>query len=249
MLKITAICCTYKRSSVLPTAIECFLRQDYPSELRELVVLDDAGLHGNQEGPGWKIVSFDQRFRTLGEKRNASAALASSTTDAYCVWDDDDIYLPWHMSAAASALEEAEFSRPSAIWLDGPEHRLRRARTKGLYHGAWAFRRSLFERAHGYPFIQSGQDLGLLKRFHDLGATYADPLSCDARPSYIYRWFTTDTGWHLSAMGRGGYERLESLERGEAQKMVPSWDVDWVAASKRATRVRRSPASPDQKGQ
>jgi hypothetical protein len=249
MLKITAICCTYKRSSVLPTAIECFLRQDYPKELRELVVLDDAGLHGNQEGPGWKIVSIDRRFRTLGEKRNASAALASPDTNAYCVWDDDDIYLPWHISAAAGVLEAAEFSQPSAIWLDSPEHRLRRARTKGLYHGAWAFCRTLFDRVHGYPFIQSGQDLGLLKRFYDAGATYADPLTIDPRPSYIYRWFTTDTGWHLSAMGRGGYERLESYEGGQARRIMPSWDADWVAAANRATRVQRPSASRDQKGQ
>ena len=38
-MKIAAICCTYKRPKQLATAIESFLRQDYPSELREMICL------------------------------------------------------------------------------------------------------------------------------------------------------------------------------------------------------------------
>ena len=57
-------------------------RQDYPAELRELIVVDDAGQYGNQRGDGWRVVSLPMRFRTLGEKRNASAALVSPDVDA-----------------------------------------------------------------------------------------------------------------------------------------------------------------------
>src|SRR5690606_40696836 len=81
-VKIAAICCTYKRPTLLAEAIECFIRQDYPAELRELIVLDDAGQYGNQRGDGWRIVSLPVRFRTLGEKRNASAALVSADCEA-----------------------------------------------------------------------------------------------------------------------------------------------------------------------
>ena len=37
-MKIGAICVTYKRPKELAAVIECFLRQDYPAELRELIV-------------------------------------------------------------------------------------------------------------------------------------------------------------------------------------------------------------------
>src|SRR5690606_9462505 len=103
---------------LLAQAIESFLRQDYPAELRELIVLDDADQYAPQGGKNWQIVSVPQRFRTLGEKRNASAALVSADVDAYCVWDDDDIYLPWHLSAAAQALADADYSIPTALYVD-----------------------------------------------------------------------------------------------------------------------------------
>jgi glycosyltransferase involved in cell wall biosynthesis len=90
-MKLAAICCTYKRPAQLAESIECFLRQDYPIERRELVVLDDAGQYADQQGKGWRLVSLGVRFRTLGEKRNASAALVSSDVEGYCVWDDDDM--------------------------------------------------------------------------------------------------------------------------------------------------------------
>jgi glycosyltransferase involved in cell wall biosynthesis len=111
----------------LAEAIECFVRQDYPAELRELIVLDDASQYGHQRGDGWRVVSLPLRFRTLGEKRNASAALVSPDVDAYCVWDDDDIYLPWHMSAAAAALAEADYTIPTVIYNDTPARCSRRS--------------------------------------------------------------------------------------------------------------------------
>ena len=164
-MKIACLCCTYKRPKELATVIECFLRQDYPAELRELIVLDDAGQYDDQACERWKLVSLPIRFRTLGEKRNASAALVSPDVDAYCVWDDDDIYLPWHRSAAATALRSgADYTILSLIYKDKRKH-LQRQSNQYLFHGAWAFRREAFEQVGGYPFIQSGQDQGLLRRF------------------------------------------------------------------------------------
>ncbi|HUT14422.1 MAG TPA: hypothetical protein VMY42_28310, partial [Thermoguttaceae bacterium] len=57
--------------------------------------------YDEQMGPGWWLLSLGKRFRTLGEKPNACAALASADVDAFAVWDDDDICLPWHLEAMA----------------------------------------------------------------------------------------------------------------------------------------------------
>lgn len=226
-MKIAAICCTYKRPKELATAIECFRRQDYPPELRELIVLDDAGQHENQAGDGWRIVSLPVRFRTLGEKRNASAALVSPDVEAYCVWDDDDVYLPWHVSAAAAALSDADYTIPTMLFVD-KRNRLERKPNQYLFHGAWAFRRAAFEQVGGYPWIQSGQDQGLLRRFKAAKLRRADPIQRDPRPSYVYRWGTTQCGWHLSAMGADGYARLEQKAVERIAKIEPRWEVDWL---------------------
>ena len=233
-MKLAAICCSYKRAKLLAQAIESFLRQDYPADQRELIVLDDAGQYDPAAlagVPGVKLVSIPHRFRTLGEKRNASAALVSPEVDAYCVWDDDDIYLPWHMTAAAAALADADYTIPTVIYTD-KRTRLQRKENQYLFHGAWAFRRAAFERVGGYPFIQSGQDQGLLRRFKDARLRRADPIQHDPRPSYVYRWFTAHA-LHISALGASGYERLGKTPAQRIAKIEPHWDVDWLAAAAR----------------
>jgi hypothetical protein len=216
----------------LEHVIESFLRQDYPAELRELLILDDAGQYESQHGDGWRIVSVSQRFRTLGEKRNASAALASPNVEAYCVWDDDDIYLPWHISAAVQALSQDDYTIPTALYIDKRTF-LERKANQYLFHGAWAFRRAAFEKVCGYPFIQSGQDQGLLRRFKAAKFGRADPLQFDSRPSYVYRWYTAHSS-HLSALGADGYERLGILPAERVSQLKPHWERDWVELHQQA---------------
>ena len=210
-------------------AVESFLRQDYPAAKREMIILDDAGQYANQIGDGWRIVSLPTRFRTPGEKRNSSAALVSPYVDAYCVWDDDDIYLPWHMSAAAVALATADYSIPTMVLID-KKVRLEPKANQYLFHGAWSFRREAFERVCGYPFIQSGQDQGLLKRFKAANLRRADPIRVDERPSYIYRWFTAHSQ-HLSALGADGYARLGNQQTAQIARITPHWEREWYVPS------------------
>lgn len=239
-MKIAAICCTYKRPEQLATAIESFLRQDYPAELREMIVLDDAGQYENQSGDGWRLASLPVRFRTLGEKRNASAALVSADIDAYCVWDDDDVYLPWHISAAAAALADADYTIPTVIYND-KRNRLERKTNRYLFHGAWSFRRVAFDQMGGYPFIQSGQDQGLLRRFKADKLRRADPIQFDPRPSYVYRWYTAHSQ-HISAMGAGGYERLSEVTANRIDAIEPAWDRDWMGMAEVELAAAAQPA-------
>lgn len=190
-----------------------------------MIILDDAGQYENKVGDGWRIVSSPVRFRTLGEKRNASAALVSPDVDAYCVWDDG-IYLPWHMSAVAAALANADYAIPTLIYVDKEDH-LRRKINQWLFHGAWSLRKEALDRVCGYSFIQSGQDQGLLKRFKAANLRLADPITFEARPSYIYRWFTAHDQ-HISAMGTNGYERLGKQTLPCTKVVDPRWEQEWT---------------------
>ncbi len=224
-MKIAAVCVTYLRPRQLGRMIHCFLRQDYPAARRELVILDDAGQYANQSGEGWRLVSVPKRFPTLGEKRNAAAALVGDDVEALAVWDDDDLYLPWALSASAAALRQADWSRPSLVLHPQPDGSLRQHRTGGLFHGGWAYRRELFRQAGGYPAIDNGEDQALARRMVRAGATQADPCALGFPPFYVYCW--SGDGWHLSGMGGDGYRRLGAVRAEKARlRIVPADGLD-----------------------
>jgi hypothetical protein len=87
----------------------------------------------------------------------------------------------------------------------------------------------------GYPFIQSGQDQGLLRRFKSAKMRRANPITFDPRPSYIYRWYTAHSK-HISAMGADGYERLDEVTMSPVAQINPAWDCDWAELAKQATQ-------------
>jgi hypothetical protein len=208
-MKIAAVCCTFLRPKQLGHVIRCFERQDYPHELRELVILDDAGQYDDRQGDGWRLVSTARRFPSLGEKRNVAAALVANDAEVIAVWDDDDLYLPWALRASAAALAVAPWSRPSLVLHPRPDGTLTQHTTGGLFHGGWAYRRSAFDEVGGYPAMNNGEDQALAERFRRAGVGQADPCSLGFRPFYVYTW--GGPGWHLSGMGRRGYEKLAAL--------------------------------------
>ncbi len=225
-MKIAAVCCTFHRPRQLGHLIRCFERQDYPD--RELVILDDAGQYGNHQGDRWLLISTGKRFATLGEKRNAAACLVSDDVEALAIWDDDDLYLPWALRACAAALKTATWSRPSIVLHLQKDGSLKQHHTGGLFHGGWAYTRQVFQQAGGYPAVNNGEDQALARRFKHNRVQASDPIALGLKPFYIYSW-ATGSGWHLSGMGREGYQRLGGL-RAEKTRLViadpPNLDLD-----------------------
>jgi len=235
-MKIACLCVTYNRPAQLAESIECFRRQTHPQ--RELVILDDAGQYDPaacDHLPGVKLVTTRHRFRTLGEKRNACAGLVSPDVDALALWDDDDIYLPWHLEQAVELLTNGKvaWSRPAEVWIDHPRC-LKRKKTAGLFHATWVLTRDAFLKAHGYPAMQSGQDQALGRRLRQMNVCQASPVGL---PSFIYRWFTYHNARHLSAMGRGGYERrgVEKIVP-HVGRIQPIWSQNWPRRVEQATK-------------
>jgi len=227
-MKIAAVCCTFLRPKQLGCLIHCFLRQDYPAEKRELVILDDAGQYDCRQGDGWRLVSTPQRYPTLGQKRNAAAALVSEDVEALAVWDDDDLYLPWALRACAAALNVAPWSRPSLVLHPHHDGSLRQHETGGLFHGGWACAREVFRQVGGYPAQNNGEDQALARRLQAAAVNEADPIRLGLKPFYVYPWVNND-GWHLSQMGPGGYRRLGALRAANTRLVItppPNLDLD-----------------------
>lgn len=236
---VSCMCLTYGRPQVLEEAIYSFLKQDYAGT-KELIILNDLPEQRLVlEHPEVAVVNVPRRFRTVGEKRNACAALASH--DLLFVWDDDDIFLPHRLSYSVKMLDPAKgFFKPSkALTLNngkvaGPN--------SNLYHSGSCFTKALFDQAHGYRHMGSGQDLdfevavekivGRPKNFN--GIKPADIY-------YVYRWGGTNS-YHLSGFGADrpgqtpGNRKVEQyvqrkIESGELSLgetiLEPQWTCDY----------------------
>lgn len=184
---VSCLCPTYLRPSLLENSIACFLAQDYPANRRELVILDDAGQIAPQQGEGWEVISVARRFRSLPEKFNALAGLARG--NVLFVWEDDDIYLPWHITAHVEALAQGGFSKPSRV-LSLYTGTLQEEDATGRFHASIAFTREAFDAAGGWPLTKRGDfDQQFLARLSQTSVT-VDP--CRTHPSsYIFRWGST----------------------------------------------------------
>lgn len=104
--KVSILTPTYNRRKFFKLAISNFLRQDYPKDKLEWVILDD----GKQ--PIKDLLPKDKRIRyvkiktnkrlTIGKKRNLCVKYA--TSDYFVCMDDDDYYFDYSVTARIKTL-------------------------------------------------------------------------------------------------------------------------------------------------
>lgn len=233
------MCVTFARPRrLLEEAVYSFLNQDYAGE-KELLILNDFDRQTVVfDHPQVTVVNVPSRFHTLGEKRNAAAALCRH--DLLAVWDDDDIYLPHRLSLSASMYDEKKrfFNLSRAFSLNdgaisGPK--------VGPFHSCGIWHRSLFDEVGGYAHMGSGQDKDLTTRFERvIGAATNRSEVQPSQIFYLYRWSGTES-YHMSSFGRDGTGKpgndqvmeyaLRELEQGKIQAgeivLEPHWRVDY----------------------
>lgn len=180
---------TYGRPDYVPEAVACFLEQDYPN--KELIVLNDCeGQVYEGELPGVRIVNREQRYPTLGDKRNACIEFANG--ELIAVWDDDDLSLPWRLSFSWSEMKRlgTPFYRPAEFLAYWGEARLHGNQSVPgwVSHGAVCFTKELWAAVGGYPSQGLGEDATFFKCIHEhLGKEFISyPLTHSDR-FYILR--------------------------------------------------------------
>lgn len=207
---ITCLCPTYGRFERLRDAVACFLAQDYAGEKR-LLILNDAPVLiklGADHLPV-TVVNAPVRYPTLGHKRQALLEMAATPLVAH--WDDDDLYLPWHLSSVVAVLQSkatvaanrtVRCAKPDAAWYGkGPREGWQLVGVRhSVFEGQMVFDRARALELGGYPPLDSGQAAALLDAFRRAGElhTWAPPPH---ELSYIYRW--ADGLHHVSGAGRG----------------------------------------------
>jgi hypothetical protein len=178
----------------------CYEQQSYDD--RYLLILDDAGQYCSQRGDRWIMLSVDEKFATLGEKRNAAISLLSRDCEYVSVWDDDDLYFSNHLATQAKHLGTG-FTVAKEMLVDHGEW-IERTKTHGHgFHSGWAYQRSLFLRKGGYPAKDVGEDAAIYDRLKEYKQVY---------PGFtmVYGWQQKD--WHIST----GVPELPPVTRIEA---------------------------------
>ncbi len=228
--EVTCLCPTYGRFEKLRDAVACFLLQTYTP--RRLLILNDAleriDLGRNDLGElvcVWSSRPYERRFDTLGYKRQWM--LRGAETPLVAHWDDDDLYLPWHLEMLVGALWDADVDcvKPrSAWWGVGPRGSWEsRSIHHNVFEGQMLFRRQAALDLGGYPPKDSGQARDLLRKFKKAGRlhTWNPPPE---RVSYVYRW--SDGADHVSA--RKGRQESRDRDFGGGRPLIPP-DEDLIA--------------------
>jgi len=230
---LICLCPTYGRPSLVANALALFLRQQlFPPHSTHLHIFDDAGqllpASSHEGNLSWTVES-QEKWIPLTEKYAPMLAQHSehmgSPDSAFVVWDDDDVYLPWHLAAIAETLHDHKWSHPSKAWStygkkvgQAPKRKYLGAR---CYHGALAVRGDLMQELGGWPQTdRSCYDKMMLDACRRAAGPPGDPCN-HADPSYVYRW--QDTGRdHISAR-----IRYDEQKKGRYPKpRLQEWDFD-----------------------
>lgn len=262
---VSCLCPTFNRAPdylhLVEEAVESFLRQDYPADRRELIILNDTPEQflippcGTFDGENCRlgkdnirIYNRQERITSLGEKRNALVELAIG--DLLLPWDDDDISLPHRISQAVARVGPAHYWNPQRSWfLDarGLHHNHRH----GYCHNASVFTGQAWKQVGGYPAVSGSEDADLDRLLKALGALPPRLSDDSSEWSYIYRWGVSSR--HLSGQAGGPigdphaphYRQIgqEAIIPGRFA-LRPHWREDYVART-RASLEQSSAGRPD----
>jgi hypothetical protein len=252
-MHFVCLCPTYGRPSLVANAVRLFLDQRLPNEdSAHLVIFDDANqiaeqAHGDpaRDRWSWRVISqpdwipLPRKYNALLHRLHGSLPSISRQW-CYVVWDDDDVYLHWHLrgiSAAFRSRPDAGWAHPSTVWSTYDERRPplipiveapRKESAQGRFHGGLAIRGSLLHELGGWPQTDlATYDQQMLARLSVYSCV--DPTSYKligaVTPSYVYRWQDT-ARWHASGSidAAGQYARPPLQEPGRVDTLVPRYD-------------------------
>ena len=196
---MTCVCPTYGRYSRLRDALSCFLHQSYPH--KKLFILNDAPIPIQCPFDQVTVFNAGDRVASLGRKRQWLLEAADSSVIAH--WDDDDLYLPWHLEEGVAEMRRQDdegMVKPKRAWRiygKTPEEYELRPPNANRYEGQLIFSRETALRLGGYTIAWSGQCKPLMAAMNTAGLYHAyHPVP---GPSYVYRWNSGVA--HISSRG------------------------------------------------
>jgi glycosyltransferase involved in cell wall biosynthesis len=219
---VTCLQLSYGRPQLSVEAVECFLQQTY--ENKKLIIIN------THPSP----VYFDSNYENIEVHNIKPLSHLSNvyrfgmeliTSDYFCIWDDDDLYMPWHIQDRVNILME----NPSAEMI-GHTHCIYSCdgEIRNFVQNAFVSQH-LYKNKVNFPNENIAcWDMDWANRPWKQ-KTFTFPI----KPSYVYRWGTGED--HISGLGgeegqQQGY--MNNIERKSKIKFdfpwVPSWRKNYV---------------------
>lgn len=198
-MKIDCLMGTYGRYALVCESLTCFLQQSALSEATLLIY----NQHPDPlifDHPRVRIVNEAAPKASLRHIRQRMHELAHPNAQLIHWWDDDDLYLPWHLQDCLDHIGDNVAWKPASCWISEANTRFTLSRNR--FEGSWIFRADYVKNAPlhthpeytDHPVILQSEEAGWIS------STELGDLT-----SYIYRW---DIGTqHLSQFGSGNEEK------------------------------------------
>lgn len=233
---ISCKCITYGRVSTLEESIESFLKQDYPADKCELIIVNDYPLQTLVfDHPQVKIVNLSETFDTIGEKENYATNLCQG--EIICQWDDDDVALSNHLQNVVKYMAD---NVNIIHWETGVLCHITGIEQVGwIGNSGIVFRKSAWKAVGGHPIENAGYDMTFIESINAYGGRlFAKPPKEEA--SWFYMW--GGRGYHMSGEGTDHPGKLNAIQRHSAHiekerrigkipigevKLNPHWNIDY----------------------
>jgi hypothetical protein len=248
-MKLLCLCPTYgRRRELLENSLACFVTQVLPAEDRHLVFFDDLGTleecHCRIDNV--TILSQSARCPSIASKYNVMLDRLTKRGfdvldfdyDAVVVWDDDDVYLPYHLQAHAAALTMTgvDWSKPSRIW-SAYHQPAEQECAAGRFHGSLAITKSLLHELGGWIETKRADfDQQMISALAAKSVVYDTNHFVDS-PQYVYRWGSSNSGHCSGLMEWPGdelwYEDFRPDSTEPIHTLKPCFDDDTIALQAR----------------
>ena len=204
---ISCKCITYGRVETLEESLESFLKQDYPADKCELVIVNDYPLQTLKfDHPQVRIINVNQTFTTIGAKENFATEMCNG--EIICQWDDDDVAMPWHLKNVAEHLTP---DVDIIHWETGVYYNVDKIEAiTWIGNSGIAFRKSAWEKIGGHPDENAGYDMTFIESLHRNGQRKFVKMDKE-KASWFYMW--GPRSYHMSGQGTDKPGRANAIQR------------------------------------
>ncbi len=192
-MKIDCLMGTYGRYSLACEALACFLQQTALSQAT-MLIFNQHPAPLRFEHPRVRIVNQPPPPGSLRYIRRHMLELADPAADLIHWWDDDDLYLPWHLENCLNYIGDHVAWKPASSWMAMREVTF--TREVNFFEGSWIFRAD-YARAAPLETHPSYIDHPIYLQTLEAGRLANTEL--EGRRCYIYRW--GNNAQHLSGYG------------------------------------------------
>ena len=183
---VACLTCTYGRFQRMRECLAFFLAQDYPA--KRLFILNNHPIPLRCDLP--EVTIFNEPSDEPGIPRNRLLAKVGPEFAFVHTWDDDNAWLPWHLSQAIRQLSAISFQRSASAWKPARswihftgtgEYKL----NANNYEASMIVGREYVQRV-GYAAASGDEHRPLLDALRADKALATTEVG--ARASYIYTW-------------------------------------------------------------